>query len=55
MKRVRKHHVAKTVMYGYSKEHDAFFDPETNEWTEDTCGDESCEFCVGRPERPVNS
>mgnify|MGYP003338171978 CR=1 FL=1 len=37
----------------YSEEYDAYYDPNTNEWFESVCDDENCEFCNGRPERPL--
>ena len=37
----------------YSKEHDALYCPVCNMWLEDDCGEEDCEFCVGRPESPL--
>jgi hypothetical protein len=37
----------------YSKEHDAFYNQTTNEWTETKCDDPACEYCTTRPERPV--
>ena len=37
----------------YSKEHDAYYNQVTNEWTETKCDDPACEYCVNRPERPV--
>lgn len=37
----------------YYKIYDAFFCAYCNEWVEDNCGDINCEFCKGRPERPL--
>ena len=37
----------------YSEEYDAYYDQETNEWTEPKCDDPACEYCAKRPERPL--
>ena len=37
----------------YSKEHDAYYNQTTNEWTEPKCDDPACEYCATRPENPV--
>lgn len=33
----------------YSKQFDAFYDPETKEWIEPQCTDLECRFCKDRP------
>ena len=37
----------------YSKEHDAYYNQATNEWTEPKCDDPNCEFCQRRPPHPL--
>ena len=37
----------------YSEKYDAYYDEDTNEWLESKCDDPTCEFCVNRPERPL--
>ena len=37
----------------YSEEYDAYYNPTTNEWFESVCDDENCDFCGGRPARPL--
>jgi hypothetical protein len=37
----------------YSHEYDAYYCPACNRWLEGQCGDLDCEFCAGRPTRPV--
>lgn len=37
----------------YSAEYDAYYNPTTNEWTESTCDDVTCEFCTRRPQKPL--
>jgi hypothetical protein len=44
----------KTLMV-YSEEWDAFYNPDTNEWTESKCDDPTCHYCTGRPERPLEN
>ena len=41
------------IVEEYSEEHDAYYNPVTNEWLEPTCDDPTCEYCVDRPERPL--
>lgn len=36
----------------YSKKHDAWFCPHCDMWIEKACADETCEYCVGRPDKP---
>jgi len=36
-----------------SEEHDAYYCPACNQWLENKCDDPACEFCAGRPERPL--
>jgi hypothetical protein len=38
----------------YSEEWDAFYNVERNEWLESKCDDPTCEYCINRPERPLN-
>ena len=33
------------------EKHDAYYDPDTNEWVEDVCSDAECEFCKDRPDK----
>ncbi|WP_090866196.1 hypothetical protein [Oceanobacillus limi] len=35
--------------------YDSFFCPRCNEWTENTCDDPECSFCVMRPKEPIQS
>ena len=35
-----------------SEKYDAYYDDETNEWTEPKCSNPSCEFCGDRPDKP---
>ena len=37
----------------YSEQWDAYYDEATNEWTESKCDDPTCEYCVGRPDKPL--
>jgi hypothetical protein len=39
-------------MKQYSEKFDAYYDDETDEWLESKCDDPTCEYCVGRPEKP---
>lgn len=39
----------------YSEEYDAYYCETCNKWLEDTCGDDSCEYCTKRPEYPVTN
>lgn len=39
-------------MIKYCEACDAYYDSETDEWTEPACDDPECEFCADRPERP---
>ena len=41
-------------MKQYSEQFDAYYDDETNEWLDTKCDDPECEYCVNRPERPIN-
>jgi len=36
----------------YSGQYDAYYCELCNIWLEDQCGDEGCEFCQIRPEKP---
>jgi hypothetical protein len=38
-----------------SDKHDAYFCPACERWLEAECGDPNCEFCAGRPARPLQS
>jgi hypothetical protein len=38
---------------GYSPKYDAYYNVETREWIEKTCGHEDCEFCKDRPEKYI--
>lgn len=40
-------------MKEYSEQYDAYYDSETNEWLESKCDDPNCEYCVNRPEHPL--
>ncbi len=37
-------------MIVYNEKYDAYYDVEIQEWTEDVCGDERCDYCPGRPD-----
>lgn len=37
----------------YSYDYDAYYCEKCNVWLEAECGDENCEFCRERPERPL--
>lgn len=37
----------------YSKQYDAYYDEQTNEWLEDICTDTDCDLCVGRTPKPL--
>jgi hypothetical protein len=41
------------MKYVYSEEYDAYYDEDTNEWLDDKCDDPTCEFCMNRPEKPL--
>ena len=41
-------------MIKYSEQWDAYYDDVTNEWTESKCDDPTCEYCAGRPEKPMD-
>lgn len=34
--------------------YDAYFCPKCEAWRETQCGDPTCEFCVGRPDKPLS-
>ncbi len=36
----------------YNYTHDTYFCSTCNKWLEETCDDEECEFCWGRPPKP---
>lgn len=36
----------------YSDKYDAYFDLDTDEWTDAACKDAACEFCFNRPLKP---
>lgn len=35
-----------------NEKHDAYFCAECDKWIEKQCGDEGCDFCRSRPQRP---
>lgn len=35
-----------------SERYDAYYCGPCDEWAEEKCGNETCEFCAWRPERP---
>lgn len=37
----------------YSDHYDAIFCPSCNEWKESACCDPECDYCAGRPEKPI--
>jgi len=37
----------------YSEKYDTYYNEETNEWVEDKCDDPTCEFCINRPDKPL--
>lgn len=37
----------------YSIEHDAYYNPVTNEWLEPPCNDPYCIYCKSRPKHPL--
>lgn len=41
-------------MKQYSERWDAYYDSNANEWLESKCDDPTCEYCVNRPEKPMN-
>ena len=41
-------------MKQYSERWDAYYDSNTNEWLDSKCDDPTCEYCVNRPEKPMN-
>lgn len=36
-------------MIKYSEKHNADYDTLSGQWVEEVCGEEDCEFCIGRP------
>lgn len=38
----------------YSRRYDAHYCEGCNTWLEGKCKDSDCDFCVNRPERPLN-
>ena len=38
----------------YSRKYNTHYCEKCNSWLEETCEDPDCEFCVNRPERPLN-
>jgi hypothetical protein len=38
----------------YNKKHDAHYCPDCNIWLESQCIDPECEYCVGRPDKPLD-
>ncbi len=38
-----------------SYKHDALFCPKCNKWKEKACDDPNCEYCSGRPDKPINT
>lgn len=49
----RKRQINEETPPMYSEKWDAFYNPVTNEWTEDKCSDPNCPECTNRPERPL--
>lgn len=41
-------------MIKYSEQYDANYNGITGEWTESKCDDPTCEYCDGRPEKPMD-
>jgi hypothetical protein len=39
----------------YSKEFDAYYCANCNEWLENPCSNPECDFCSLRPERPIKT
>jgi hypothetical protein len=37
----------------HSEEYDAYYCESCNKWLEDKCDDAECEFCVLRPDTPM--
>jgi hypothetical protein len=35
----------------YDHEYDAYYNPKTGEWIEETCGASDCDFCRNRPDK----
>jgi hypothetical protein len=52
--RIARHIHPDQLAEEYSEEYDAYYNPLTNEWIESKCDDPTCEFCINRPERPIN-
>ena len=36
----------------YSDKFDCYYDPISDTWLEDPCGDSRCELCAERPKKP---
>ena len=36
----------------YNGQYDAYYCELCNEWLEERCGDDGCEYCQTRPEKP---
>lgn len=36
----------------YCGKHDARYDEKEDKWLESKCGEDTCEFCKDRPEKP---
>lgn len=36
----------------YNEQWDSYYDDENDEWLEEPCQDENCEFCSNRPTKP---
>ncbi len=37
----------------YNEFFDSYFCPKCNEWNENKCDDDSCEYCIKRPKKPI--
>ena len=37
----------------YAERYDAYFCPVENTWLDTVCGDDACDFCAGRPDKPL--
>ena len=44
----------KITVKEYSEEWDAYYNSSTNEWLEDKCKDEECQYCSNRPDKPLH-
>ena len=39
----------------YNEKHDAEYCDKCNKWSENTCEDKKCTYCINRPKRPIKS